>query len=58
MPQGSILGPSPFNFFVKDLVSEVEPKDLLFADDLKIVAEISSVEDCQCFQVGWVMVKQ
>jgi hypothetical protein len=45
VPQGSHLGPLLFNIFVNDLAGVLSEDCLLFADDLKIFARISSSSD-------------
>lgn len=47
VPQGSNLGPLLFLLFINDLANEVKCDKLLFADDMKIFAEINSVHDCE-----------
>ncbi|MEL7308158.1 MAG: reverse transcriptase family protein, partial [Pseudomonadota bacterium] len=47
VPQGSILGPSLFIMYINDLPScFLSSECLLFADDVKIFKQISSVNDC------------
>jgi hypothetical protein len=47
VPQGSVLGPLPFNVYVNDLCDSMKySRYLLFADDIKIYRAISSPEDC------------
>lgn len=49
--QGTHLGPLSFVIMINDLITFVMvPNDLLFADDNKIFARISSIRDCQRLQ--------
>lgn len=45
VPQGSHLGPLLFNVFVNDIVRVLTANCLMFADDLKIFATVTSVSD-------------
>lgn len=46
VPQGSILGPLFFVFFINDIVEDFNVRYLLYADDVKIFCSINSLEDC------------
>jgi hypothetical protein len=47
VPQGSHLGPLLFFFFINDVMSTFESLSvLLYADDMKLYAEIGVIEDC------------
>lgn len=51
IPQGSILGPLLFNIFINDISTIVKSSQcLLYADDLKIFKQISSVRDIMDLQ--------
>jgi hypothetical protein len=51
VPQGSVLGPFLFNIFINDLCNSIQHCNfLIFADDLKIFREISSLRDCHLLQ--------
>jgi len=50
VPQGSVLGPILFLIFVNDLPDWVVNDILMFADDTKIWAKISSLEDSKSLQ--------
>ena len=45
VPQGAVLGPRLFTIFVHDLPSVLRVRSLMFADDLKVWAEISTTDD-------------
>ena len=52
VPQGSILGPLLFNIFINDITCELNDDIhcLLYADDLKLYSNVSSVNDCAHLQ--------
>ncbi|CAH8492055.1 unnamed protein product [Dicrocoelium dendriticum] len=50
VPQGSVLGPELFNIFINDLPSELQTDCLIYADDLKLWIEVSSLEDADILQ--------
>ena len=50
MPQGSVLGPCLFVIYINDIDDTVPSKILKFADDTKITASISSVEEQHILQ--------
>ena len=50
VPQGSVLGPCLFVIHINDIDDTVSSKILKFADDTKITASISSVEEQHILQ--------
>ena len=50
VPQGSVLGPLLFIFFINDICQDLQSNVLLYADDLKLFASINSEEDCHRLQ--------
>ena len=46
VPQGSVLGPMLFLFFVNELPNTVNVKIKLFANDCKLYTSVASTEDC------------
>ena len=50
VPQGTILGPILFLFFINDLTSIIENQVKLFADDAKFYHNIKDVEDAISLQ--------
>ena len=42
IPQGSVLGPLLFILYINDLPDYVENKAKLFADDLKLIANVAN----------------
>ena len=45
VPQGSVLGPTLFIYFINDLPNVTDLKTKIFADDTKVYTAINSIED-------------
>ena len=45
VPQGSVLGPVLFLLYINDIITDVDSKINLFADDCALYREIKSAED-------------
>ena len=51
VPQGSVLGPCLFLYFINDLPTALTSKVRLFADDTLVYLSVQSEEDERCLQV-------
>ena len=55
VPQGLILGPLLFNYYIYDIFGNIN-NDLirksLYADDTKLALEINNIEDCHTLQLN------
>ena len=58
VPQGSNLGPLLFNIYINDLLTELSGGVLAYADDLKIYAAVSSLNDCGMLQSDLVSISE
>lgn len=52
VPQGSVLGPLLFILFINDMVQNIDVQYLLYADDMKLFYEVTSLDDCKKLQLN------
>ena len=52
VPQGSVLGPILFIYYINDMPDVVENFIKIFADDAKTSNDINSDDDCACLQTS------
>merc|ERR1711963_430865 len=51
VPQGSVLGPTLFIYFINDLLNVVKSSKVkIFADDTKVYNNIQCADDVKCLQ--------
>ena len=50
VPQGSVLGPILFVFYINDLPKSVQSNIKLFADETKLFRRVQGTEDCHALQ--------
>ena len=50
VPQGSVLGPTPFVIYINDIDDGITSSLLKFADDTKLLRKIGTQDDCEALQ--------
>ena len=58
VPQGSVLGPTLFAAYINDLPGLLNNTCLLYADDLKIIAMVETIEQINSLQADLTMVSK
>ena len=52
VPQGSVLGPTLFIYYINDMPNEVKSHMNIFADDTKVYSAIKDEEDCTAYRIA------
>ena len=52
VPQGTVLGPTLFLIYINDIIDNIHYSNIrLFADDIILYKQVSSVNDANCLQI-------
>ena len=52
VPQGSVLGPTLFIYYINDMPNEVKSHMNIFADDTKVYSAIKDEDDCTAYRIA------